>query len=127
MHRRPDDVSRFPGGYNWLIGGAVGVGEAYEDAAARELAEELGVRGRPRFVFKYLCSGAISPYWLGLHEVTVAEPVVPDTAEIVWRDWLTEAELTELVRHPAFVPDARDAYARHRALTGPSGHDGKPG
>jgi isopentenyldiphosphate isomerase len=27
VHRRPNDVSRFPGQYNWLIGGAVDVGE----------------------------------------------------------------------------------------------------
>ncbi|MDX2937370.1 NUDIX domain-containing protein [Streptomyces ipomoeae] len=51
VHRRPDDASRFPGHFNWLLGGATEVAESYEDAAARELAEELGVRGRPRFLF----------------------------------------------------------------------------
>lgn len=35
VHRRPDDVSRFPGRYNWLIGGAVDVGESYQDAFVR--------------------------------------------------------------------------------------------
>lgn len=33
VHRRSDGVSRFPGQYNWLIGGAVDVGESYASAA----------------------------------------------------------------------------------------------
>lgn len=114
-HRRPDHAARFPGRFNWMLGGAVAVGESYEQAAARELAEELGIRGRPRLVFKFRCAGAISPYWLGLHEVVVAGPVKPDPEEIAWHDWLTEPELVELVRHEAFVPDAREAFGRYLA------------
>ncbi|KOG11272.1 NUDIX hydrolase [Streptomyces viridochromogenes] len=115
VHRRPDHASRFPGRFNWMLGGAVAVGESYEEAAARELAEELGVRGLPRLVLKFRCAGAISPYWLGLHEVVVAEPVKPDPEEIAWHDWLTGSELVELVRHEAFVPDAREAFDRYLA------------
>lgn len=40
VHQRPAGASRFPGQYNMLLGGAVNVGESYEAAAARELAEE---------------------------------------------------------------------------------------
>ncbi|MFF7167022.1 NUDIX hydrolase [Streptomyces sp. NPDC008086] len=119
VHRRPDHAARFPGGFNWLLGGAVEVGESYEEAAARELAEELGVRVFPRFVLKFPCAGAISPYWLGLHEVVVTGPVEPDPEEIAWHDWLTDLELAELVRHEAFVPDAREAFHRYLAESRP--------
>lgn len=122
VHRRPDDVPRFPGQFNWLLGGAVEVGESYEEAAARELSEELGVQGRPRFVFKFRCAGAISPYWLGLHQVVVQGPVRPDASEVAWHDWLTEHELADLVRHEAFVPDAREAFDRYCY---PPGADGR--
>lgn len=64
-------VSRFPGQYDWLVGGAVGVGETYPAAACRELAKELGVHTPTRFLFKYLCRGVISPYWMGLHEAVL--------------------------------------------------------
>ena len=117
VHRRPADVRLFPGQLNWMFGGAVGVAESYEDAAARELAEELGVRARPRLVFKFLCAGAISPYWLGLHEVVITRSVRPDPSEVAWHDWLTEAELADLVHDQAFVPDAREAFDRYRALS----------
>lgn len=117
VHRRPDDSSRFPGQYNWMLGGAADVGESYEEAAARELAEELGVHAAPRFVLKFLCSGAISPYWLGLHEVVIKGPVRPNVQEVAWHDWLTESELESLVRKQKFVPDAREAFDRYRNLS----------
>ncbi|MCX5563692.1 NUDIX hydrolase [Streptomyces sp. NBC_00038] len=110
VHRRPDDVPRFPGQFNWLLGGAAKVGESYEDAAARELSEELGVRGRPQLVLKYRCTG---PYWLALHEIVVRGPSRPDPSEIAWHDWLTEHELAELVDHEAFIPEAREAFDRY--------------
>jgi 8-oxo-dGTP pyrophosphatase MutT (NUDIX family) len=122
VHRRPDHVSRFPGQYNWLIGGAVGVGETYPAAASRELAEELGVHAPTRFLFKYLCRGVISPYWLGLHEAVLNEPVVPDASEVAWHAWLTPVELRAAMHDTAFVPDARDAFDRYQAeKAGPRG------
>ena len=116
VYRRPEHVSRFPGHHDWLIGGAVEVGETYEEAASRELAEELGVRARVRFVFKFLCHGAISPYWLGVHEAVVTEPLTPDPSEIAWHGWLDEAELREALRTWLFVPDGLDALRLHPGL-----------
>ncbi|MFE0552591.1 NUDIX hydrolase [Streptomyces pilosus] len=113
VHRRPDGAARFPGGYNWMLGGAVEPGESYEEAAARELAEELGVRAHPRFLLKFRCAGAISPYWLGLHETVVSGPLTPDPGEIAWHDWMTGDALAELVYHEEFVPDARAAFHRY--------------
>ncbi|MFF8630105.1 NUDIX hydrolase [Streptomyces werraensis] len=115
VHRRPRDAVRFPHGVNFMLGGAAEPGETYEEAAARELKEELGVRARPRFVLKFRCAGVISPYWLGLHEAVVTGPFAPDPDEIAWHDWLTEPQLAELVRDEAFVPDAREAYHRWAA------------
>ncbi|MFJ8050995.1 NUDIX domain-containing protein [Streptomyces luteogriseus] len=115
VYRRPEHVSRFPGHHDWLIGGAVEVGESYEEAA-RELAEELGVRARVRLVFTFFCHGAISPYWLGVHEAVVTEPLTPDPSEIAWHGWLGEAELREALRTWLFVPDGLDALRRHPDL-----------
>lgn len=113
VHRRQDDVSRFPGQYNWLIGGAAEVGETYEAAAARELTEELGVQAPVRFVFKFLCRGVISPYWLGVHEAVITDVITPDPSEIAWHGWVTETELQEALRQWTFVPDGLDALRRY--------------
>jgi 8-oxo-dGTP pyrophosphatase MutT (NUDIX family) len=116
VHRRSDTTPLFPGQFNWMLGGAVDTGESYEEAAARELAEELGVLARPRFVLKFLCAGAISPYWLGLHEVVLTGPVRPDPSEVAWHAWMTDSELSDLAARDSFVPDAREALDRYRAL-----------
>ncbi|MFF7310644.1 NUDIX domain-containing protein [Streptomyces sp. NPDC008137] len=113
VHRRQERVPRFPGQYNWLIGGAAEVGESYEEAAARELTEELGVRAPVRFVFKFLCDGLISPYWLGLHEAVVSHVLAPDPSEIDWYGWVTEGELREAVEEWSFVEDGVDAFRRY--------------
>ncbi|MFD5891763.1 NUDIX domain-containing protein [Streptomyces sp. NPDC060334] len=118
-NREVAGVDAFPGQFNWMLGGAAEVGESYEEAAARELAEELGVHSCPRFVLKFLCDGVISPYWLGLHEVVITVPVQPDPKEVAWFDWLTEPELEEIVHRFEFIPDAREAFDRYRSLSAP--------
>ncbi|MFD8780999.1 NUDIX domain-containing protein [Kitasatospora sp. NPDC059599] len=47
-----------PGHHEVMSGGAVDVGESHAQAAARESAEELGVRAPVRFVCAFLCRGA---------------------------------------------------------------------
>lgn len=118
VHRRPDAVALFAGQFNWMLGGAVNVAESYEEAAARELVEEVGVHTRPRFLFKFLCRGVISPYWLAVHEAVLTGPVRPDPAEVAWHDWLTEPELAGLARQREFVADARAAFDRYQVLPG---------
>jgi 8-oxo-dGTP pyrophosphatase MutT (NUDIX family) len=118
VHRRSPDAPRFPDQYNWLLGGAAEVGESYEEAAARELTEELGVRARVRFVFKYLCRGAFSPYWLGVHEAVIDADITPDPSEIAWHDWLPEAELRRVLWQWPFVSDSREAFVKYDALPG---------
>ncbi len=116
VHRRPPDAARFPDGVNFMLGGASEPGETYEEAAARELTEELGVRARPRFVFKFRCAGRDQPVLARAARGGGDRTRRPDPDEIAWHDWLTDPQLAELVRDEAFVPDAREAYHRWAAL-----------
>ena len=45
VHQRTTMKDVYPGYYDVAVGGVVGAGESYDDAARRELAEELGVTG----------------------------------------------------------------------------------
>ncbi|MFD3970216.1 NUDIX hydrolase [Streptomyces cyaneofuscatus] len=117
VHRRPESSPRFPGQYSWLVAGAVAVGESYEAAASRELAEELGLRGTVRPLFKFLCEGEMSPYWFSVFESVVdGEHIVAEPAEVAWHGWLTDDELEKATQEWPFVSDSRDAYARYRDL-----------
>ena len=48
VHRRTPTKLVFPSLYDMFVGGVVGAGESYDDAALREAEEELGVSGLPR-------------------------------------------------------------------------------
>ncbi|MFF3975623.1 NUDIX hydrolase [Streptomyces sp. NPDC001828] len=117
VHRRPETGPRFPGEYSWLVAGAVGVGEPYEDAARRELREELGVDAPVRPLFKFLCDGELSPYWFAVYEAVVEEAeVATDASEVAWYGWLTDDELRAAMASWKFVSDSRDAHTRYLAL-----------
>src|SRR5690606_30818863 len=55
VHRRTPGKLVFPSLYDMFVGGVVGAGEDYDEAALREAEEELGVSGlpRPEYLFKF--------------------------------------------------------------------------
>ncbi|MFF4274062.1 NUDIX domain-containing protein [Streptomyces sp. NPDC001536] len=115
VHRRAEELSRFPGHYELGVGGAAGVGESYERAAARELGEELGTRAAVCLRFKFLNRGGHSPHWLGVCDAVLPEVVSPDPGEVAWHGWLTESELRRSLRQWAFTPDSQEIFDRYLA------------
>ena len=117
VHRRTDTKDVFPGRYDMLAGGVVAAGESYEVAAARELAEELGVVGpQPRFVLKHRYTGADNPNWTALFEVVWDGPVRPQPTEIAWGAFLPLPELVARLETWPFVPDSVEMFERWLAL-----------
>ncbi len=47
VHQRTFNKDIFPGFYDLCVGGVVTAGESYEESAARELLEEIGIRDTP--------------------------------------------------------------------------------
>jgi 8-oxo-dGTP pyrophosphatase MutT (NUDIX family) len=113
VHRRTGTKDVFPGRYDMLVGGVVTAGEDYRAAAARELAEELGIAGPDlRFLFKHRYTGADNPNWSAAFEVTWDGPVRPQASEIVWGAFLPVPELVERLAVWPFVPDSLEMFAR---------------
>ncbi|MFF8846149.1 NUDIX hydrolase [Streptomyces sp. NPDC015127] len=120
VHRRTATKLVFPSLYDMFVGGVVGAGESYDDAALREAEEELGVSGLPRPVplFTFLYEGAGDPaqtWWSSVYEVRCTLPVNPQVEEVAWYGFLTDAELEERLREWEWVPDGLAAYERLRA------------
>lgn len=106
VHRRADTKDVWPGMWDMAAGGVVAAGEHYEDAARRELAEELGVTvdafvslGEGRFV-----DDAVALIGRG-YRCTHDGPFTFTDGEIAEVRWVDRAGLDELVRTESFVPD----------------------
>ncbi|MGP9021729.1 NUDIX hydrolase [Streptomyces sp. BR1] len=123
VHRRTPTKLVFPSQYDMFVGGVVGAGETYDDAALREAEEELGVSGLPRPVplFKFLYEGGADgrqTWWSAVYEVRCTLPVNPQVEEVAWHDFLPDAEVERRLESWEWVPDGLEAYRRlrvHRA------------
>ncbi|MFC9385474.1 NUDIX domain-containing protein [Streptomyces venezuelae] len=122
VHRRTPTKLVFPSMYDMFVGGVVGAGESYDEAALREAEEELGVRGLPRpehlFTFLYDSAGVAGKWWSAVYEVRCDLPVNPQAAEVAWHAFLTEEELAARLGDWAWVPDGLAAHERLREHLG---------
>ncbi|MES4890817.1 NUDIX domain-containing protein [Streptomyces sp. NPDC096012] len=119
VHRRTATKLVFPALYDMFVGGVVGAGESYDEAALREAEEELGVSGlpRPAFLFKFLYDdGAGKSWWSAVYEVRCELPVRPQAEEVQWYDFLPEEEVESRLGAWEWVPDGLAAYERLRAF-----------
>ncbi|WP_063772120.1 NUDIX hydrolase [Kitasatospora mediocidica] len=116
VHQRSRDKLFAPGAYDIFVGGVVGAGEAYAEAAIREAEEELGVSGiRPEPLFKFLFEQGNYSWFCDVYRAEWTGPVSPQAEEIDWHDWLTDEEVAERMSEWDFVPDGREAYRRYLA------------
>ncbi|MEO3743985.1 NUDIX domain-containing protein [Plantactinospora sp. B5E13] len=117
VHRRTAQKLVFPSAYDMFVGGVLGAGETYDDAALREAEEELGVSGlpAPTPLFRFLYETPEHTWWSAVYEVRWDGPVNPQPEEVAWHAFLTEAELTQRLSEWTWVPDGLEAYHRMRA------------
>jgi isopentenyldiphosphate isomerase len=106
VHRRAPDKDVWPGMWDIAAGGVVAAGEHYDDAARRELAEELGVQadeleclGEGRFRDESVA--LIGRGYRCVHD----GPFSFTDGEIAEVRWVNRDELDQLMATEPFVPD----------------------
>ncbi|MFG1604656.1 NUDIX hydrolase [Actinoplanes sp. NPDC049265] len=112
VHRRTATKQVFPSLYDMWVGGVVGAGETYDEAALREAREELGVSDlpRPRPLFKFLYETGTHAWWSAAYELRCTRPVRPQAEEVAWHTFLTDGELAAKLTEWQWVPDGLAAY-----------------
>ncbi|MGW1147856.1 NUDIX hydrolase [Streptomyces sp. NPDC002454] len=116
VHRRTATKLAFPSLHDMFVGGVVGAGESYAQAARREAEEELGVSALPDpvplFTFLYRDDAGGGAWWSAVYEVRWAGPVRPQASEVAWHAFLPESEVAARLDSWEWVPDGVEAYRR---------------
>jgi 8-oxo-dGTP pyrophosphatase MutT (NUDIX family) len=107
VHQRSFDKDVCPGAWDIAVGGVVGAGESYDNAAGRELAEEIGVTG----VTPAPWGGGVyadSNYALigRCYHVVHEGPFTFADGEVIAAKWVGRSELDALLRVEDVVPDS---------------------
>jgi len=116
VHRRTTTKDVYPGFLDVCAGGVNAVGETYDDAAARELEEELGVTARPTYRFTQRYDGPDGRCFGGVYDVVWDGPIVWQPEEVAWGSFLELERVDEMTAREPFCPDGLEMYARWRAL-----------
>ncbi len=106
VHRRSDAKDLWPGRWDLAVGGVVGAGESYAVAAARELDEEIGVRGVLVLIGGDKFVDADVASFGQCYTIVHDGPFSFDDGEVVETRWVDAAALAELLATESFVPDS---------------------
>lgn len=109
VHQRSPDKDIWPGWWDMAVGGVVGAGEDWDDAARREVSEEIGVDAVP----EPLDDGRLAAYeddmvsLVGRRYRLVHDgPFAFADGEVVQARFVTRAELDEMLAAVPFLPDS---------------------
>ena len=110
VHRRSPHKDVWPSWCDIAVGGVVGAGENYIDAAHRELAEEIGVSAATLEEIDLGESRAYEDDQVSLmarcYVVTSSGPFTFDDGEVVEAWWVHRDGLDDLLRRERFLPDS---------------------
>jgi aminoglycoside phosphotransferase (APT) family kinase protein/8-oxo-dGTP pyrophosphatase MutT (NUDIX family) len=110
VHRRTDTKDVYPGRYDFSAGGVLLAGEDPDEAAARELEEELGVTAPLRSLGEADYADEHTNYHAFLYETTWDGPLRLQPEEVASGEWLTLESLAAMLADPD-VPVMPDAAA----------------
>jgi isopentenyldiphosphate isomerase len=107
IHRRAMTKDVWPGWWDVAVGGVVSPGESWEQAAERELAEELGVSG---VALRPLGTGAYRDDEVKLvaacFEAITDGPFAFSDGEILETQWVALKDLLGQMSQNSFLPDS---------------------
>jgi 8-oxo-dGTP pyrophosphatase MutT (NUDIX family) len=109
VHRRTDTKDIYPGLYDYAAGGVIDAGETPDEAAVRELREELGVEAPLTPLFRTTYVDELTRYHAWVYETRSDGPFTHQPEEVAWGGWMDADELRGKIDDPGWplVPDGR--------------------
>jgi 8-oxo-dGTP pyrophosphatase MutT (NUDIX family) len=112
VHRRTTTKDVYPGSYDVSAGGVCAVGESFDDGAAREVLEELGVGARPTFRFLHRYDGPDGHVLGAVYDVVWDGPIVHQASEVAWGAFEPLSAIELRIGRDPFCPDGLEVYRR---------------
>lgn len=123
LQKRKDDKDVQPGKWDTSVGGHVDAGEEYEQAARREMREELGILGPGlERLYKYLHSNDFESEFVTTYRIVWGGRILPDPAEIAEGRFWTFDDIDKHSAEGIFTPNFLDELGRYRST--PRRHPG---
>lgn len=106
IHRRSEAKDLWPGWWDVAVGGVVASGEAYDEAARRELREEVGIEAEPTEVSSGTYDDPDVSLIARCYTVCHDGDVRPQDGEVAEFLWVGLEELSERLAEARFLPDS---------------------
>lgn len=111
VQQRAADKDVYPGLLDLSVGGTVTHGEGYLENAQREVAEELGVTGAPLYrLFRHRFRDGTTHSLIEVFACIHDGPIRLQPEEVAGGEWMSLAEVRELVATPRVCPDSRQGW-----------------
>ncbi|MBI5443741.1 MAG: NUDIX hydrolase YfcD [Deltaproteobacteria bacterium] len=116
VQRRTASKDIYPRYYDVAAGGVVLAGESWDESAAREVEEELGVRGAPlQPLFELYYGDEGNRVWGAAYACTWDGPLTLQEEEVEWGAFLPVPEVLRLTEREPFTPDGLAVLRRYLA------------
>ena len=112
VQKRTKDKDIYPGYWDVTAGGVVLAGEDYEQAANRELFEELGIGGELRFLFDHYYQDRGNKVWGRVFLCRHQGPFVLQESEIEDGRFMEVGEILALANRQTVTPDSIEILLR---------------
>ena len=116
VHLRTATKDVYPSHWDVCVGGVLAAGESFDDGAARELAEEIGVAAPLVHLFPFRYEDATTIVHGMVYRTTHDGPFRLQPEEIVRGEFVAPGDVLARARRETFCPDGLavlDAYRRH--------------
>ena len=114
VHLRTATKDLYPAHWDVTVGGVPAAGEGLDEAARREVGEELGVAVEPDALFPFAYADEYTVVQGMVYRVRHDGPFVLQTEEVVCGEFVALAEMAERTGRQPFCPDGVAVLREYR-------------
>jgi isopentenyldiphosphate isomerase len=113
IHLRTSTKDVYPSYWDVCVGGVLAAGESHDEAARREMAEELGLVLDPERLFPYLFRDSIWIVHGMVYRIIHDGPFQLQPEEIVRGEFVSVDEVTKRAAKDPFCPDGLSVFTEY--------------